>query len=477
MPSYSIRHRLTVLLLSSVAGLLLVAMLVLYFMVSQRLQAEYDLALLAKARALVTLTEQDEEGVELDFADEFMPEFEAAEVPDYFQLWFVDGSVLERSTSLAERDLAQISTRSTQAQFRDLSLPDGRHGRLVQITFLPHIDDDEKELLAGVERPELTLVVARGREALDTLLFGFIIAFIAVSAVLMLLIVLVVRFTVPLGLRPLTDMRQQIEGLDADSLASRLHLRQPTLELDAVVTQINALLLRLESAFQRERQFSSDVAHELRTPLAELRSLCEVGLQWPQDQALVEDFFQEVLAASLQMERIVVNLLALARCEKGVENIEKTDLDLVLLIQRAWQRVAPEATQKQLHWQWQGPATLMVHSGCDQLELILNNLFSNAVSYSPPNSTISCSISRRQADVELSVANRTEHLQASDLPLLFDRLWRKDNARTDDDDHHHGHHAGLGLTLVKAYVEQLKLAVQVALEPGPTFRITLSGAL
>ena len=483
--SYSIRRRLTLLLLGSVGALVLIANLALSIIVSTRLQAEYDVSLLAKARALVTLTEQDLEGVELDFADEFMPEFNAPESPEYFQLWLQDDT-LERSNSLgygeddtplenfealAYHDLPRFSTSSGEPRFRDLMLPDGRSGRLVQIDFLPQIDEDEQELHGEFQRHPATLVVAREREQLNVLLHSLHGVLFAISAFLIALIVLVVRFAVRSSLKPLKDIREQVEQLDADSLDSRLQPRRPTLELDAVITQFNALLNRLEAAFRRERQFSSDVAHELRTPLAELRNLSEVALRWPEDSAMVEDFLKEILGATLQMERIVINLLALARCEKGLEIVEKTEVDVASLVDAAWSRVLPEAQEKQLVFQREGAPTLKVCTSRDQLELILNNLFSNAVTYSPAGGAVSCSVTKNGNTLQLSVANRAEHLESDDLPLVFDRLWRKDPARAG------GHHAGLGLTLVKAYAESLKLAIQVALEPDQIFRITLSGAV
>ena len=82
-----------------------------------------------------------------------------------------------------------------------------------------------------------------------------------------------------------------------------------------------------------------------------------------------------------------------------------------------------------------------------------------------------CTVAKNGNAWALTIANRAEHLEANDLPLMFDRLWRKDPARTG------GYHAGLGLALVKAYAAQVKLTVQVALEPDRIFRITLSGVV
>lgn len=475
--SHSIYRRLTAWLVLGVGLLLLATGLVIDAVVGQRLRDEYDQALLAKARVLVTLAEQDWEGIEFDLADEVMPEFDDPDAPEYFQLWLGDGSSLERSGSLEESDLARLHTRSDTPRFADLTLPDGRAGRRVQVDFLPRLDlevdeEDGEDGAVPVAAEELipqplTLVLAWERERLDALLSTVHSLLLAAGAVVMALTVLLVRLAVAVSLRPLADIRAQVARLDANSLDSRLQPRQPTEELEGMVRQFNGLLDRLQAAFERERQFSSDVAHELRTPLAELRNLAEVGGRWPDDPKLAREFFSEMLAATRQLERIVENLLALARCEKGLEIVAPTTLDLVTVIDAAWQRVAADARSKDLGFCRLGPAALTVTTGREQLELILNNLFSNAVAYSPAGGSVICAIDDNGGDLRISVANRADHLEPEDLPRLFDRLWRKDPSRSN------GHHAGLGLSLVKAYAEQLAMTVQVALEPGPVFRITL----
>lgn len=461
----SLRGRLSALLLGGIGTVLLIGNLIVYSLISARLEVQYDQSLLAKARALVTLTKQDRDGVELDFADEFMPEFAAAERPEYFQIWLDDGTLLERSRSLQARDLPRGQV-AAEPRFADLILPDGRTGRRVDVAFLPQIED--KSLRGMLPQQHALLTVARDREQLDAAQSAVRWSLLVIGALVMAVVVFVVRFAVGAGLRPLDEIRRQVEQLDAESLTARLQAPQPTVELDAIIIQFNALLDRLEAAFHRERQFSADLAHELRTPLAELRSLAEVGMRWPDDKALVREFFHDVLGAALQMERIVINLLALARCEKGLEAIERTELDLVPLIEAAWHRVAPQARDKRLTFRRQSLPSLPLYTARMQWELILNNLFSNAVSHSPAGSAVTCTVIHDD-NLRLSVANRAEHLTRDDLPRLFDRFWRKDPARTG------GYHAGLGLTLVKAYAEQLELKVHVALEPEHVFRITLSG--
>ena len=91
------------------------------------------------------------------------------------------------------------------------------------------------------------------------------------------------------GLRSLDRLNHQVRALDVTSLGTRVDVEKPPEEIAVVVEQVNALLARLEAGFKRERRLSSDIAHELKTPIAELRSLCEVGARWPGDRAVVRD--------------------------------------------------------------------------------------------------------------------------------------------------------------------------------------------
>lgn len=475
----SIRRRLIVPLLLGSCLLTLAAGLLLSSLISRRLRAEFDHALLAKARALVTLTRQEAGEVEIDFADEHMPEFSAPAGPEYFELWLADGTVLERSRSLGARDLPRFPLLANEPLFRDLRLPDGRPGRLVEIAFVPQIEDDDHAWAEQRLDPTAPLLdsrlraavlsTARGRQDLDALIRSLYAASAGVAALLASALGLLVHISIRHGLGPLHEIGRQVEALDAERLDLRIRTQTPTLELVPVVERLNALLARLQTAFERERRFSSDIAHELRTPITELRSLAEVGARWPEDRDLVQSFFADVEAIARQMERIVVNLLSLARCDRGVEIFERTEVRLRELIEEAWGRYASEAEERGLTFALDARPPLTVVSDRGKLILILANLFSNAVTYSPAGSTISCSATVTDGTLEIEIANPAPLLEPADLPLLFERFWRKDPARADS------LHAGLGLPLAQAFAELLGLGLTAELDGGSRLVLRLRG--
>lgn len=462
-------------LLTLAAGLLLDNLII------RRLRSELDHALLTKARALVTLTHQADGAVEINFADEFMPEFSAPSAPEYFELWLADGTVLERSRSLGGRDLPRSPRLAREPAFRDLRLPDGRPGRLVEIAFVPQTEDDDDvwaEKLIDPTAPlphdrlrTAVLVMARSRRELDLLIRSLYAVSFAVAALLALALGLLVHFSIRHGLRPLDEIGRQVETLDAERLDLRIRPRSPTLELTPVVERLNALLARLQVAFERERRFSSDIAHELRTPLAELRSLAGVGARWPEDREAVRSYFADVDAIARQMESIVVNLLSLARCDSGLEGLERAELDLRELIEETWSRFASDAEAKGLSFELDAGPHLTVVSDRGKLGMILSNLFSNAVSYSPAASAVSCSATVAGRKLEVAVANPAPLLESNDLPFLFERFWRKDAARADS------LHAGLGLPLAKAFADLLGLELTAELDAGGRLVLRLRGPI
>ncbi len=475
---HSIHTQLSRSVFWGVGVLLLVAFVFLENRFRNQLAEEFDRNLLTKTMTLVTLTTQEGGEVELDFADEFMPEFEASEHPEYFELWVDDGSLLERSRSLKQQDLPRDSVVLGQPLFRDIGLIDGRKGRLVQIRFIPHKKDkrgEERNVEDEVQGSQARffsdvqahLSVARGREELDALIWSTRLVLTVTGAIMLMVMLVLLRYSISRGLQPLLEISNQVRSLDADSLTSRIQPTQNVAELDPIVTQLNRLIDRLADSFAREKRFSGNVAHELRTPLAELKTMAEVGGNWPGDKSMAEEFYGGVLGVAEDMEKTVSNLLALARCEAGNLEINSESINLAELVRESWKPFSEMVNSNSLVIN-NNLEEVVVSTDRHKIELILQNLFSNAVEYSPSNEQVRISLEQIGDDIGIRVANRTQNLESNDIDKLFDRFWRKDSART------RGQHGGLGLSLVKALADVLKLKLNPTLD-NKEFAITLSG--
>jgi signal transduction histidine kinase len=138
------------------------------------------------------------------------------------------------------------------------------------------------------------------------------------------------------------------------------------------------------------------------------------------------------------------------------------------MVDAAWKPLAAEAAAKGLEFRQEISPDLCFETDPDKFALVVANLLSNAVAYSAPGSAVRCTSDGVDGRVSVSFSNQAEHLEPEDLAVMFDRFWRKDEARTG------GGHAGLGLSLVRALTELLGIEVATRLDPDRTFRITLS---
>lgn len=479
--SYSIRNRLSLSLVAAMLLLLSLAAVFLYLRVAAQVESVFDTGLYDKAQGLVSLTELDEEGLEFDFTEEgVLLEFVDGNDLQYYQLWEQGSDLMLRSPSLGVADLPRRDLAPGETRYADLRLPGGRSGRLIELTFIPRveIEDDEDDVgnVGGdweYERPPLrpiNLVVARERESLDSTLAAIGITVFGVFAAVLLLAAVLTRYLVGKGLAPLSRLAEQVGAIDESNLDARLAQGgSRSVEISPIENQVNHLLERLQSAFGRERRFSANVAHELRTPLSELKTLAEVSSMLPEDADQVAGFFSDVGEISSQMEQIVLTLLELARSEAGLLSVETQDIQLHACCDEIWRHVAGANGGSTRRLIKRVPEDLVIHSDREKLGIILGNLFSNAINYSPENADVEVRAEVRNRQVVLEVRNTTQDLMPEDIVHMKDRFWRKQQVRGGSG------HSGLGLTLVDALARVLKLDVDLSLDRQRVFMVSIAG--
>ena len=475
----SIQHELMVWILGGTLVLLVATGTLMSTIVHWRLLADFDAALENKARVLATLVLREGKTIEVDFAGEFMPEFGCHESPEYFQFRFQDGINIERSDRLESQDLPFVSARPEEVVFLDLRLPDGRRGRFVQIIFPPR-DGAVQEAPPGEIRPVIpdsvdsgialvVLGLASSREELNQRLLAMYLAIGGMDAILLLAIGLLSRWSICRGFRPIKTLDAQIGRYHPNELNYRIDLPHAPAEIKSVPGAVNRLLDRVETVLARERRFSSDVAHELRTPIAELRAACEVGAKWPEDREMVRQLNADTLDATLHLEQIVVNLMELARCDGDRANFMPTVVPVAPLVEACRARLDPEIQKRKLHLDNRIAAGLTLNTDHEKFDMIVRNIVDNAVAYSPPGAGISCESLADGSTTVLRFRNPTDSLRPEDVPHIFERFWRKKHLAHED-----VHHSGLGLSIVQSFAEVLGMSVQVALAPDNVFEVRLS---
>jgi len=463
MSTPSIRGRLT----RTILGIFFLAVAggvgAIYALFRLALVDQFDAALRTKAQALSALVSTDGPAEGAELSARFMRGPRKADEADFYELWALDGTVIARSGTLAGADLPRPTEPTLRPRFRRVQLPNGRALTAVDLAFAPR-HGPGAPIPGKLPVPSVQLTVATDRGELDELLTW--LALICGAAVVLLsAAALLIPPVLRRLLRPLDDLAAQTRSIDAESLATRLPTAGLPAELQPIAQCLNDLFIRLESSFDRERQVSADLAHELRTPLAELKTWAGCALKWPETRDPSTD--REIMASAEHMEAIVTRMLALARSELGQIPLAAEPVDVSALLAQTWKSFAPRAEAKDLRVEWDlRPATRTTDPAL--LRSILNNLLENAVEYAPAGGRIRIGAGAADGEVAIEIANTTTGLRPQDIARFFERFWRKEQSRSGEQ------HCGLGLAIAQSFARSLgwRLTASLADDQLLTFALT-----
>jgi two-component system, OmpR family, heavy metal sensor histidine kinase CusS len=248
------------------------------------------------------------------------------------------------------------------------------------------------------------------------------------------------------GLRPIKRMAKVAESISAQHLSVRLMLKSTPLELKPLTIAFNDMLDRLESALEKLSDFSSDLAHEIRTPINNLMTQTQVCLSRHRDI----DAYKEVLFSNLEelehLARIVSDMLFLAKAENGLTLAKLQKIDLKQEINALFDFYDALAAEKNIRFEQSGTGT--VNADPTMLRRALSNLFSNAIKYGKSNSFIYVKFHQNLENVFFSIENEGPSLSPEQLSRVFDRFYRTDASRQRVEDG-----TGLGLAITKSILD------------------------
>lgn len=452
----SIRRYLTIALTAGVGVLLGITGWLVLASARRALTYQFDAALATKAQAIIAAAEADDGTIELELDIHRLTGFRPDHGRDAFEIRLADGTIVEQSPALAGARLpAAPASAVREPVFHELVLADGSAARAVLQRFDP--DDDER----GAFRDALLIVASPSGGLARTL---DVLAWILLGAGLIALCstVPLVRAVLRRGLAPVAKLATRTAEIGAATLDQRLDVDGLPVELRPIATELNRLVARLQQSFERERRFSSDVAHELRTPLAELHTVAELACQWPEHAT--PEAFADVLAITRDMDAMIAKLrqLAYMDSDSGMHGVDRQAVDLRPSIEAAWARLREQADARGVRLEPE-IADQVIQADPVLWRSILGNLLGNAVAYSPPGSAVRVEADRGR----VAIRNPAGELAAEDLPQLFDRFWRKDAARSG-----YGH-AGLGLALVRGFCALHGWQVRAILTPAAELEICI----
>jgi len=211
------------------------------------------------------------------------------------------------------------------------------------------------------------------------------------------------------------------------------------------------MLATLQHAFTSQREFLANAAHELKTPIAVLKSTLQLLLQQPRSAEEYRAHLEGALDDLARLEALTHSMLRLARAEQSQTTKRVTDLPLVDLAnscEQSAERLKPVSDSRSVRIDIRPNGPAKIHADPEDLELVWNNLFENAVRYSPAGSAVLVSISRSDHRARVDVEDRGPGIAEIDLQNIFNRFHRADASRSRDTGGY-----GLGLAIVKAMVE------------------------
>ena len=455
----------------SLTAVLMLILLATDIAVDHWISSEFERSIKSKISLLATLVEEDIEKVEFDFAGEFMPEFETSEEPEYFQLWHGVES-FERSDSLEfvdHRHLPYLDIELDSTHIDEYDLPDGRQGMIIYQKFMPQVNSDEREeffahfMERGLTQKPVTIAYALSVESLNFILWFIDIAFVLVSIAVVVIIRVIVKKSVKSGISPIVEFNKQIKSMSLESNQTQFLLEDPVEELEMILNSLNAFLSENKALLLKEKRLTSDIAHEIKTPISELINLSEVALKFPEDKRLVADFKSEVLRISSRLDTIVSNILMLHKYNnKTLNNSDVFTLGEVL------NRKVKDRPEIELN-EFDGIEPIM--GNIFAVEAILENLLNNAVTHRIQNTKVNVSLERVGIDYLFKISNLVfEPYTTFELVQMFEPLWQKDESRTSTENF------GLGLAIVKVLCSAIDAKLSVVGDKNTiTFSVLFRG--
>lgn len=473
----SLRRRL--LTLSAAATLVVTggASASIWLMMRLSLQQALDQTLHAEAEALASRLEEEEEG-RIEFEFEIANADNAAPGRDtLIQIVADDGRSVFSSPELAGTrqlfELASQDARGAHVLWFNARVPAPRHDLRVVALHAVAASGNESRASAGENACRAWVLVARSLQPLhDTLrrLAGVLALIVMAAGAAALLLG---HFVARAGTAPIRALARDLSCVHVQRPELTIACSAVPVELDPIVNTVEQLLERIRLELERQRQLTADVAHDLRTPLAGVRTLLDVCVQRPRENLEYVATIQKAQAALRQLSELVENVLALARLDAAIDQPAWEMVSVPEVVAAAIAMVHSLAIARGVTLRTNYAGTDVARSDRNMLAKILSNLLTNAVEHSPASRSVLVDVEAAADSLRITVEDHGPGIPPALRDRVFERFARGDAARPGD-----GHH-GLGLPIARGLARLLGGDVQLddTYTGGSRFVVTLPGAV
>ena len=448
----------------ALAGLFLVffSIVSLYLVLVRELEKSTDLFLADKVHVLRTMLRErpgDQDGlheeVELESAARRYEQF-------YIRLLNDRNTTLLMTPGMADQlDLAQLASQTRSHPDRTVPMK-GRNGKSFRVI----------SAIAAVGSPATqtdTLQIAVDVSQKETLLARYRLWFWVVLLATFIIFPLVGYQIARQGIRPVEEMATTARHISSTNLRERIHPEGYPFELASLASTFNQMLDRLEESFERISRFSADIAHDLRTPVNNIRGEAEVALA----RARTVDEYRDVLESSLEeavrLSELIGDLLFLARTESPLTELNRESVnifELLTTVRDYYEASATDAAVSLVVNDDSGPLNAQLDRSL--MLRAVSNLVSNAIAHTPAGGTVTLAATSEGAAIRIEVSDTGIGIPADALPRVFDRFFRVDPSRSKISGS-----TGLGLAIVQGILTLHGGGTEIASQFGRGTRVTL----
>jgi two-component system heavy metal sensor histidine kinase CusS len=342
-------------------------------------------------------------------------------------------------------------------QGKEISCSTGRAFRILAARGEPDAEGRDTVIQIALDRTREEALLSAYRKAL-WLALGIALAFCLLTG----------YHIARRGLRPVAEIGQAARRIRSTTLHERLARENLPAELSTLAGTFNEMLDRLQESFERLARFSADIAHELRTPVNNLRGEAEVALSRPRTVAEYREVLSSCLEECGRLAGLIDNLLFVARAEDPRTQITKEPLDAgkeLATVREFYEAAAAEAG---VRLDVEAPSGLIADLDRTLFQRALGNLVANALAHTPRGGIITLAASQVKTEVRVEVADTGSGIAPEHLPYVFDRFYRADPARSTASGR-----VGLGLALVKSIAVLHGGSVAVTSEVGKGTRVCI----
>lgn len=466
MAQLSIRGRLIAIMVLSQALLAVGLLLTGIFYTRQRLVANLDAAMQARAQSLAALVRYNEDpSSSVYFDSSLVPSSLDPHHPDLFAIWADRTGLLAKSGNWPA-DLSLPPTGRNHWAFKENHV----RYRGLRVFQVPVLDREEGDSFSP---QTLTVLYASPMHHVQEEVNEAGVFIAVVSLVLLGGTVLFALWGIGRGLAPLQQLAAEAQLVTSSNWD--LHLPKDAeriRELRPLTESMTMMLNRLERAFVEQREFLGNAAHELKTPVAVLKSTLQSLLQRPRSSDEYKAGLEHSLEDLDRLEQLLQWMLRLARAEQWAHGALRRDLqviDLTATCEEAVERIRPLAETRHANIRLSRNGQIVMRADPEDLQLVWTNLLENAVRYSPDGGSVEVEVVENPAGrAKITFADHGAGIPAADLPHIFKRFYRGDPSRTRSTGGF-----GLGLAIAKALVEAYGGSIQAESTPGKGTRMSV----